>query len=161
MPTTKGHFCSLLISNICCDPLFLLSTLFYLPHTLKHTSTFLRENNPVFVLCESQKGEGGVDLLSGHLCAISSIPLKNRYRHSFCRFILVSHTHVRSREPGAKSVSKIVGLASHWSLPLFFEMLFFGKETGDLRFHRTVPPLFFTYSIPHLLGLCNMAICKK
>ena len=50
-PTIKGHFCSLLISNIFSYPLFLLSTFDPLQQILQNinTQTFSNENTLTFV----------------------------------------------------------------------------------------------------------------
>ena len=93
---------------------------------------------------------------------------------------LVLHTHARSliflEFP---LVWIFFWLTSHWTVPLFKNTLVkrigvrfswdrtsfsgypFLKEIWDSGFHRTVPPLFFAFSIPHFFRLCNMAICKK
>ena len=47
--TIKGHFCSLLISNIFSYPLFLLSTLCFFFTTLKHSFTFLQREYTLFL----------------------------------------------------------------------------------------------------------------
>jgi hypothetical protein len=50
--TIKGHFCSLLVSNIFCDPLFLLSTLFdtALPSKTNLLFPLPKGEHPVFSL---------------------------------------------------------------------------------------------------------------
>ena len=86
IPTTKGHFCSLLISNIFCDPLFLLSTLCFCLTALKHIFWFLRENNPVFGVMLTWKGRRGTWF----------VPVDASYDLFYTTHIYIGATYCRS-----------------------------------------------------------------
>ena len=150
-PTNKGHFCSLLVSNIFCDPLFLLSTLCYLFSTLSARKFYYilnRVSQCAFRRTPFAKGES-MDVFSFRPphdrfeapSIFSVIHSKDRFKSGFDfhRIRTLTHSTFKSSFPVRPADRDFLSPSARESLPSRSDRPF-------LTFHWPVPPWFVTIS---------------
>ena len=134
---TKGHFCSLLISNIFCNPLFLdLPSADFVTRLKTQFLSFSMENSLCFVLypcLQKANGAFGSDLFDWRFSLRIRTVLFLRTSHIYFlrfpspRFYIRTHTcsdRLRWFRPWIK---KFFGLVFHWSVPFLFKFPEFSK----------------------------------